>query len=172
VQQGEAKAGEELLPLVYDELRRLAAHKIANEAPGHTLNPPLSSTKPGCGWFDLRSRPGKTARTSFAPRPSACVAILIDHARRKQQIRHGGGQERVTLDGLDITDDQDGLRLLEVNEALDRLGPSDSTKARSSNSASSPVWGIGKSPNAGIPNARWSGPGASPSVAAAEFHEG
>ena len=55
--------------------------------------------------------------------------ILIDHARRKQQVRHGGGQERISLEGLDLADDQDGQRLLQVNEALDRLALVDATKA-------------------------------------------
>ena len=55
--------------------------------------------------------------------------ILIDHARRKQQVRHGGGQERVSLEGLDFADDHDSRQLLHVNEALDRLAVQDAAKA-------------------------------------------
>jgi RNA polymerase sigma factor (TIGR02999 family) len=129
VQQGDAKAADELLPLVYEELRRLAEHKMANEAAGHTLQPTALVHE---AWLRLVRAPDQTwqNRAHFFRTAAECMRrILIDHARRKQQVRHGGGQERVSLDGLDISDGQDGMRLLQVNDALDRLALQDLTKA-------------------------------------------
>ena len=74
VQQGDPKAAEELLPLVYDELRRLAAHKMANEAPAKRCNPPRSSTKPGCGWAAVTRRRFRIAPISSARPPRRCAA--------------------------------------------------------------------------------------------------
>ena len=129
VQQGDAQAANELLPLVYEELRRLAAHKMASEAAGHTLQPTALVHE---AWLRLVRTPDQTwqNRTHFFRTAFECMRrILIDHARRKQQVRHGGGQERIALEGLDLADDHDGQRLLHVNEALDRLALEDPTKA-------------------------------------------
>src|SRR5207249_5581681 len=69
-------------------------------------------------------------RAHFFRTAAECMRrILIDNARRKGQVRHGGGQQRVSLEGLELADDFDHQRLLEVNEALDRLAAQDSTKA-------------------------------------------
>ena len=129
VQQGDPKAADELLPLVYEELRSLAARRMAGEAAGHTLQPTALVHE---AWLRLVRSPDQTwqNRAHFFRTAAECMRrILIDRARRKQQIRHGGGQERVSLEGLDIADDHDGLRLLHVNEALDRLALQDATKA-------------------------------------------
>jgi len=129
VQLGDPQAAEELLPLVYGELRSLAARRMAGEAAGHTLQPTALVHE---AWLRLVRSPDQTwqNRAHFFRTAAECMRrILVDHARRKQQVRHGGGQERVSLDGLDITDGQDGLRLLHVNEALDRLALQDPTKA-------------------------------------------
>ena len=129
VEQGDPKAADELLPLVYDELRNLAAHRMAGEAAGHTLQPTALVHE---AWLRLVRTPDQTwhNRAHFFRTAAECMRrILIDHARRKQQVRHGGGQERVSLDGFDITDDYDGQRLLQVNEALDRLAVQDPSKA-------------------------------------------
>src|SRR5262245_23808314 len=129
VQQGDPKAAEELLPLVYEELRKLAAQKMAHEAAGHTLQATALVHE---AWLRLVRSPDQTwqNRAHFFRTAAECMRrILIDHARRKQQVRHGGGQERISLDGLDLADDHDGQRLLHVNEALDRLALQDPTKA-------------------------------------------
>lgn len=92
-QQGDPKAAEELLPLVYDELRKLAAHKMANEAAGHTLQPTALVHE---AWLRLVRTPDQTwqNRAHFFRTAAECMRrILIDNARRKQQLRHGGGQE-------------------------------------------------------------------------------
>jgi RNA polymerase sigma factor (TIGR02999 family) len=124
----EVKPGSELLPLVYDELRRLAAYKLANESPGQTLQPTALVHE---AWLRLsRTDRSWQDRTHFFRTAAEWMRrILIDNARRKQQIRHGGGQQRVELDGLELPDDFDHGRLLEVNEALDRLAMQDETKA-------------------------------------------
>src|SRR5438094_2667627 len=98
VQQGERKAAEELLPLVYDELRKLAAHKMANEAPGQTLQPTALVHE---AWMRLvgRENPKFENRSHFfAAAAEAMRRILIDNARRKRTVRHGGGQQRVDFD--------------------------------------------------------------------------
>jgi RNA polymerase sigma factor (TIGR02999 family) len=129
VQQGEAKAAEELLPLVYDELRRLAAHKMAGESPGQTLQPTALVHE---AWMKLsgQGRDHFAGRAHFfAAAAEAMRRILIDRARHSLRARHGGGQERVPLDGIDLASPQDDERLLEVHEALDRLAVEDSLKA-------------------------------------------
>src|SRR5207344_2625397 len=95
VQQGDPKAAEELMPLVYEELRKLAAHKMANEAAGHTLQPTALVHE---AWVRLVQTPDQVwqNRAHFFRTAAECMRhILIDHARRKQQVRHGGGQERI-----------------------------------------------------------------------------
>ena len=129
VQQGDPNAADELLPLVYEELRNLAARRMAGETAGHTLQPTALVHE---AWLRLVRTPDQTwqNRAHFFRTAAECMRrILIDHARRKQQVRHGGGLERVSLEGFDLADDHDGQRLLQVNEALDRLAVQDATKA-------------------------------------------
>jgi RNA polymerase sigma factor (TIGR02999 family) len=119
----------DLLPLVYEELRKLAAHKLANEAPGQTLQPTALVHE---AWLRLSGSSYQHwhNRTHFFRTAAECMRrILIDNARRKGQLRHGGGQQRVVLEGLELADGFDHQPLLEVNEALDRLAALDSTKA-------------------------------------------
>jgi RNA polymerase sigma factor (TIGR02999 family) len=118
-----------LLPLVYDELRKLAERKMASEAAGHTLQPTALVHE---AWLRLVRTPDQSwqNRTHFFRTAAECMRrILIDAARRKQQIRHGGGLDRVSLEGIDVADDREWQRLLHVNEALDRLAAEDATKA-------------------------------------------
>jgi RNA polymerase sigma factor (TIGR02999 family) len=129
VEKGDGKAAEELLPLVYEELRRLAAAKMAQEQPGQTLQPTALVHE---AWLRLVRTPEQNwqNRAHFFRTAAECMRrILIDNARRKQQIRHGGGQQRIELEGLEIAEDSNLQRLLDVNEALDRLAVQDSTKA-------------------------------------------
>jgi RNA polymerase sigma factor (TIGR02999 family) len=129
-QQGDPKAAEELLPLVYDELRRVAAARMAKGSPGHTLQPTALVHE---AWLRLV---GKEAEAQFQNRTHFFAAaaeamrhILIDHARRKQSLRHGGGQQRVDADVLDIAAPADDDELLAVNDALERLAAVDPAKA-------------------------------------------
>ncbi len=125
----EPKSASDLLPLVYEELRRLANHKLANEAPGQTLQPTALVHE---AWLRLSRSPGQNwhDRAHFFRAAAECMRrILIDNARRKQQVCHGGGQQRVPLEGLELPDRVDHERLLEINEALEHLATAHSLKA-------------------------------------------
>jgi RNA polymerase sigma factor (TIGR02999 family) len=102
IAQGDPKAAEELLPLVYEELRSLAAAKMANEPPGQTLQPTALVHE---AW--LRLVGNEEARFAnrahfFAAAAEAMRRILVENARRKRRLKHGGGQRRVELDMLDV----------------------------------------------------------------------
>jgi RNA polymerase sigma factor (TIGR02999 family) len=102
VQPGDPKAGDELLPLVYQELRRLAAHKMANEAPGQTLQPTALVHE---AWLRLAGSGHHTWQNRahfFGAAAEAMRRILIDAARRKRALRHGGGQQRVDIQEVEI----------------------------------------------------------------------
>jgi len=129
VEQGDGKAAAELLPLVYEELRRLAAARMAHEAPGQTLQPTALVHE---AWLRLVRTPGQSwqNRAHFFRTAAECMRrILIDNARRKQQVRHGGGRQRVPLEGLEIPDALEPKHFLCLNEALDRLAAVDPAKA-------------------------------------------
>ena len=121
VKEGDPKAADELLELVYQELRRLAAHRMAQELPGQTLQATALVHE---AWLRLvgSGEPKFENRAQFfAAAAEAMRRILIDRARRKATQKHGGSYERVDLDGCELaapnTDDQ----LLAVNDALDKL---------------------------------------------------
>jgi RNA polymerase sigma factor (TIGR02999 family) len=130
IQRGDSKAADALLPLVYDELRRLAAQRMAGEAPGQTLQATALVHE---AWLRLGGddQPGWQNRAHFfAAAAEAMRRILIDKARHKNYLRHGGGAERVNLDGLDLAASVDDEQLLALNEALDHLAAHDATKAQ------------------------------------------
>jgi RNA polymerase sigma factor (TIGR02999 family) len=120
-QAGDRRAAADLLPIVYEELRKLAAARMAAEASGHTLTPTalvheaymrLVGPKGDVRW-DGRGH-------FFAAAAEAMRRILVEAARRKQAEKHGGGRERVALDGLaDLA--QPHARLVELDAALERL---------------------------------------------------
>lgn len=129
VLKGDANSAEELLPLVYDELRRLAAHKMANEVPGQTLQPTALVHE---AWLRISSEAKQNWREPahfFAVAAEAMRRILIDQARRKQAARRGGDQQRVQLEGVEIAAPDTDEKLLAVHEALDRFARHDSVKA-------------------------------------------
>ncbi|MBM3839052.1 MAG: sigma-70 family RNA polymerase sigma factor [Verrucomicrobia bacterium] len=120
-EQGDPAAAGDLLPLVYDELRRLAAHKMANEAAGHTLQPTALVHE---AWLRLvGGEPQHWNGRShfFAAAAEAMRRILIDNARRRQAARHGGGAARTDLEGVDLAAPQSDERLLAVHEALEQF---------------------------------------------------
>ncbi len=128
-QGGDPKAAEELLPLVYDELRKLAASKMANEAAGNTLQPTALVHE---AWLRLvgDENPKFGGRAHFfAVAAEAMRRILIDRARRKRALRHGGGQVRVDVQAIDVASPDADDQLLAVNEALDRLAAQDRIEA-------------------------------------------
>jgi RNA polymerase sigma factor (TIGR02999 family) len=130
--RGDKHAALELLPLVYDELRRLAAAKMAGESPGHTLDATalvheayvrLVGKSPDQHW-DSRGH-------FFAASAEAMRRILVENARRKQSRKRGGGRERqdAELDDLPVKDPGDPLEVLAVHEALERLAEKSPRKA-------------------------------------------
>jgi RNA polymerase sigma factor (TIGR02999 family) len=122
IQQGDSKAADKLLPLVYEELRRLAACKMAGQAAGHTLQPTALVHE---AWLRLARKPDHlwNGRTHFfAAAAEAMRRILIDSARRKQALRHGGGQVgRVDLSAVELPSPMPDEQLLALDAALDRL---------------------------------------------------
>ncbi len=128
-QNGDPTAVEQLLPLVYDELRRLAAHRMANEAAGQTLQPTALVHE---AWLRLTGNENQKwdgRAHFFAAAAEAMRRILIDRARRKRAVRHGGDQQRVDLQEVDIAAPGDNDQLLAVNEALDKLAAVHKTEA-------------------------------------------
>ena len=122
IDQGEPHAAEQLLPLVYDELRRLAAHKMAQEKPGQTLDATalvheaylrLTGDNPGQPW--------SSRGHFFAAAAEAMRRILIDNARRKQAEKHGGGWQRHDLLEAELAIDSTSDEMLAVDAALSRL---------------------------------------------------
>src|SRR3977135_986824 len=118
IEHGDPKAADELLPLLYEELRKLAAQKMAHEAPGQTLQPTALVHE---AWLRLvgNQNPRFANRAHFfAAAAEAMRRILIDNARRKRALRHGGGQQRVELEEVNVASPYDEDQLLAVNEAL------------------------------------------------------
>jgi RNA polymerase sigma factor (TIGR02999 family) len=118
---GDEKAAAKLLPLVYEELRRLAAHKMAHEKPGQTLQATALVHE---AWLRLNESTQQEWRGRehfFRAAAEAMRRVLVDNARRKLRLRHGGGLERVELDGFDLPIAMDDEKCLQVDEALNRL---------------------------------------------------
>jgi RNA polymerase sigma factor (TIGR02999 family) len=128
-QHGDPQAADELLPLVYHELRRLAAHKMANEQPGQTLQPTALVHE---AWLRLvgEGDPQWQNRAHFfCAAAEAMRRILIDKARRKKATRHGGGQVHVELEAATLEAPADDEKILQVNDALEALALEDPEKA-------------------------------------------
>jgi RNA polymerase sigma factor (TIGR02999 family) len=128
---GEAPAASQLLPLVYQELRQLAARKMSRENPGHTLQATALVHE---AWLRLGGdrQPAWHDRNHFlSAAAEAMRRILIDNARRKKALRHGGEAERVDfdLDSLELATGLDNDQLLALHEALDALAAHDAMKA-------------------------------------------
>ena len=125
VQNGDGHAAEELLPLVYDELRKLAASRLAQEAPGQTLQATalvheawLRLVGPG----DPPSQPQWNGRRHFfGAAAEAMRRILVDRARKRARERHGGGLERIDLDHVTLATEDPDETVLALNEALERF---------------------------------------------------
>jgi len=129
VDRGDPKAAAELLPLIYDELRRLAAAKMANEALGQTLQPTALVHE---AWLRL-SRESRTTWKNreqfYAMAAEVMRRILVDRARRRRSRKHGGDLERVDLDAVELPLPGDDALVLDVHEALEELTAEDPQKA-------------------------------------------
>jgi RNA polymerase sigma factor (TIGR02999 family) len=121
IEGGDRQAAEQLLVLVYDELRRLAASKLANEAPGQTLQPTALVHE---AWLRLvgdRNPSFNNREHFFRASAEAMRRILIDRARRKHTARHGGSFQRVDFAGFELAAPLVDDQLLAVNDALEKL---------------------------------------------------
>jgi RNA polymerase sigma factor (TIGR02999 family) len=121
IETGDSKAAEQLLVLVYDELRRLAASKMAQEAPGQTLQPTALVHEAWLRLVGNQAPPFKNREHFFRASAEAMRRILIDRARRKHTQRHGGGYRRIDLEGFDLAVPAADDQVLAVNEALEKL---------------------------------------------------
>jgi RNA polymerase sigma factor (TIGR02999 family) len=134
IEQGEPHAAEQLLPLVYDELRKLAADKLAQETPGQTLQPTALVHEAYLRLVDIREAPRWESRGHFfAAAAEAMRRILIDNARRKHSQKRGGGRRRVELDAATLgaaPEEQSAEDLLALDEALQQLESEQAPKAR------------------------------------------
>jgi RNA polymerase sigma factor (TIGR02999 family) len=130
IERGEAKAADELLPLVYEELRKLAAQKMVHEAAYQTLQPTALVHE---AWLRLVGQdqyPSFQNRAHFfAAAAEAMRRILVENARRKHRLRHGAGQQRVPIDEVDVAAESADNRLLDVNDVLDLLAREDPLEA-------------------------------------------
>ena len=130
LEHGDARAAAELLPLVYDELRKLAASKMANEIPGQTLQPTALVHE---AWLRLVGPDGqarfKNRAHFFGAAAEAMRRILIESARRKAAQRHGGDQQRVDIQEIEIASEVKPDELLALNDALDKFAIQDKAKA-------------------------------------------
>ena len=129
LEQGDPQAADELLPLVYEELRQLAAQKMAREHPGQTLQATALVHE---AWLRLggEAQPEWQNRAHFfAAAAEAMRRILIDNARRKQAQRHGGGLVRIDFDGLELAAGMEDESLIALHEALERFAAHDAVKA-------------------------------------------
>ena len=129
VQQGEGKAAEELLPLVYTELRKLAAAKMAHQPPGQTLQATALVHEAYLRLVASENQSWDHRGHFFAAAAEAMRHILVDNARRKQRAKHGGNLQRLDVDEIEIAAEPDDEKLLLVHEALDQLAAEDPVKA-------------------------------------------
>jgi RNA polymerase sigma factor (TIGR02999 family) len=125
VERGDARAAEELLPLVYDELRRLAAWRLANEQPGQTLQATALVHEAYLRLVGKGDPHWHGRRHFFGAAAEAMRRILVENARRKRRLKHGGHLERVELEGLEIAAPLPDDDLLAMDEALGRLAEAD-----------------------------------------------
>ncbi|HXU77380.1 MAG TPA: sigma-70 family RNA polymerase sigma factor [Methylomirabilota bacterium] len=129
IEQGDPKAADQLLPLVYEELRKLAAARMANEAPGQTLQPTALVHE---AWLRLGGADGQSwdgRAHFFGAAAEAMRRILIENARRKKALRHGAGQPQLDIQQIEIAGPAPDDQMLEVDEALNRLAALDKEKA-------------------------------------------
>ena len=129
IECGDTTASDQLHLLLYEQLHKLAAQKMAREAPGQTLQPTALIHEAWLRLGGAEQPPWQNRAHFFAAAAEAMRRILIDHARRKRAARHGGHLQRVDAEAIDIAVEPRDEQLLAVHEALDRLAAHDKMKA-------------------------------------------
>ena len=131
VEQGDPHAAEQLLPLIYDELRKLAAQKLTQEGPGQTLQSTALVHEAYLRLVDTSKAQHWDSRGHFfAAAAEAMRRILVGTARRKGRAKHGGGRQRVDLNAVQVALDMPAEHLLTLDEALTQLAARDAQAAR------------------------------------------
>ena len=138
IEKGDARAADELLPVVYEELRRLAAARLAGEAPGQTLQPTALVHEAYLRLLGPQATPGNAPGSPqkfdgrahfFGAAAEAMRRILVERARHKKRIKHGGGRKQVELRDSDLVSEPQADRIIAVSEALERLAVEEPQKA-------------------------------------------
>jgi RNA polymerase sigma factor (TIGR02999 family) len=130
IDQGDPRAAAQLLPLVYDELRKLARQRLSKEKPGQTLQPTALVHEAYLRLLGSQpEQPWNSRGHFFAAAAEAMRRILIDNARRKERPKHGGGRQRIELDP-DLRESQPSVDLVALDDALTRLEQQEPAKAQ------------------------------------------
>jgi RNA polymerase sigma factor (TIGR02999 family) len=131
IHAGDPTAANQLLPIVYDELRRLAAQRLSQERPGQTLQATALVHEAYIRLVDAENSPlWQNQAHFFSAAAEAMRRILVENARRKRRVKHGGELRRVELDDCDLATPIADEHMLAVDEALDRLAAEDATAAQ------------------------------------------
>ena len=129
IEQGDAKAADKLLPLVYEELRRLAAHKMSHELPGQTLQATALVHEAYLRLVGPEARNWNSRTHFFSASAEAMRRILIDNARKKRRLKRGGGQKKLGLEDVELAIEAPSDDLIALDEALTKLASKDKVKA-------------------------------------------
>jgi len=129
IERGDLKAADELLPIVYDELRRLAAQKLSQEKPGQTLQATALVHEAYIRLVGSGDPGWENRRHFFTAAAEAMRRILVERARAKMAVKHGGQRHRMDLDDIDLAVDESPGDCIALDVALDKLGATDSRKA-------------------------------------------
>jgi len=130
IDRGEKEAVDDLLPLVYEELRQIAAVRMARESAGHTLQPTALVHEAWLRLVNDADRTWKNRAYFFGAAAEAMRRILIDHARHKSSLKRGGGQQRLDIDDLDLAEIAPDEKILLVDHALEQLEQEHPERAR------------------------------------------
>ncbi len=129
IERGDARAADELLPLVYEELRRLAACKLSREKPGQTLQATALVHEAYIRLVGEEAQNWKSRTRFFAAAAEAMRRILIENARWKHRLKRGGDQQRIDLEDAEFAIEEPSEDIIALGEALEKLASEDPTKA-------------------------------------------
>jgi RNA polymerase sigma factor (TIGR02999 family) len=129
IEQGDTKAADKLLPLVYEELRRLAAKKMSLESPGQTLQPTALVHEAYIRLMGSEAQNWNSGTHFYFAAAESMRRILIDNARRKQRLKRGGGQQKIDLDEIEFAIEEPSEDIIALDEALKKLAMEDPMKA-------------------------------------------
>ncbi|MHC4627648.1 MAG: ECF-type sigma factor [Planctomycetota bacterium] len=129
IERGDSKAADELLPLIYEELRSLAARKMSLESPGHTLQATALVHEAYIRLVGSQAKDWRGRAHFFAAAAEAMRHILIDKARQKQRLKRGGARQKVDLEEAEVAVEGRSIDLIALDEALCKLAAEDPVKA-------------------------------------------